>query len=161
MLQSREIVKKFSVQIFSSDIEVVFLMRSLFVKVLFCFVLFWGGVCSHNSLYYRRQTPGAPSVRGFYVLCKGLIIDFDHSFDNDDMLTLGHWRNRVNNPGPVFTKRIDVVPPNFVKFRSRDIGSYNDHIVLNNDRHLGSAAAEVSAVLLPRCLSNFRAIGKV
>ena len=43
--------------------------------------------------------------------------------------------------GPLFTKRQDVLPKNVVKYRSREIGFYNDHIVLHFDRHLGSAAA--------------------
>ena len=37
---------------------------------------------------------------------------------------------------------IYVLPLNFVKSRSRDIGSYNDYIALQFDRHLNSAAAE-------------------
>ena len=48
--------------------------------------------------------------------------------------------------GPLFTKRQDVLPPNLVKFRSREIGCCNGRIALKFDRHLGS---------------NFRAIGKV
>ena len=37
----------------------------------------------------------------------------------------------------------DVSPPNLVGSRSREIGCYNDRIVLEFDRHLDSAAAEV------------------
>ena len=44
---------------------------------------------------------------------------------------------------PLFTKWTDVLQPNLVKSRSREIGCYNDRIVLKFDRHLGSAAAEV------------------
>ena len=49
----------------------------------------------------------------------------------------------VNNPGPLFTKRTDVLPPNIVKSRSREIDCYHDRIVLKFDRHLGSAAADM------------------
>ena len=55
---------------------------------------------------------------------------------------------------PLFTKRQDVLPPDPVKSRSRDIGCYGDRITLKSDRHLGSR-------VLPRCLSNFKAIRKV
>ena len=49
----------------------------------------------------------------------------------------------TQTPGPLFTKRYDVLPPNLVKSRSREIGCYNDRIALKFDRHLGSAAAEM------------------
>ena len=45
--------------------------------------------------------------------------------------------------GPLFTKRQDALPPNFVKSRSRAIGCYSDRIALKFDRYLGSAAAEM------------------
>ena len=48
----------------------------------------------------------------------------------------------------------DALPPSLVKSRSREIGCFNYHIALKFDRHLDSATTE-------RCLSNFRAIGKV
>ena len=44
--------------------------------------------------------------------------------------------------GPIFTKRQDVLLPNLVKSRSREIGSYDFRTALKFDRHLGSAAAE-------------------
>ena len=44
--------------------------------------------------------------------------------------------------GPLFTKRLDVLPPNLVKSRSREIGCYNYRTALKLDRHLGSGAAE-------------------
>ena len=47
------------------------------------------------------------------------------------------------NPGPVFTKRTDVLPQDLVGSWSREIGCYSDRIALKFDRHLGSAAAEV------------------
>ena len=37
----------------------------------------------------------------------------------------------------------NVLPPNFLESRSREIGCYNDCIVLLFDRHIGSAAADV------------------
>ena len=45
--------------------------------------------------------------------------------------------------GPLFTKRQDVLPPDPVKSRSRDIGCYGDRIALKSDRHLGNGAADV------------------
>ena len=47
----------------------------------------------------------------------------------------------------------DVLPPDLVKSRNREIGCYNDRIALKFDKHIGSAAAEV--------LSIVRAIGKI
>ena len=46
-------------------------------------------------------------------------------------------------PGPLFTKRLDVLPSNLVKSRSREIRCYNERSALKFDRHLGSAAADV------------------
>ena len=42
------------------------------------------------------------------------------------------------SPGPLFTKRVDVVPQDLVK-----IGCFNDRIALKFDRHLDSTIAEV------------------
>ena len=47
------------------------------------------------------------------------------------------------SPGPLFTKRQDVLPPNLAMSRSRVIGCCNNRIALKFDRHLGSGAAEV------------------
>ena len=49
----------------------------------------------------------------------------------------------VNCTYHLFTKRQDVLPPNLVKSRSRDIGYHDDRIALKFDRHLGSVAVEV------------------
>ena len=49
--------------------------------------------------------------------------------------------------GPLFTKRQDVLPPNLVKFRSRETGCYNDRITLQFDRRLGSAVTDVPVKL--------------
>ena len=46
-------------------------------------------------------------------------------------------------PGPLFTKRYDVLPPNLVKSRSREIGCCNGRIALKFDKYLGSVAADV------------------
>ena len=59
----------------------------------------------------------------------------------------------LRSSGLLFTKRLDVLPTNLVKSRSRENGCYNDRIVLKLDRHLDIVAA--------RCLSNFRTIRKV
>ena len=55
------------------------------------------------------------------------------------------------NTGPLFTKRMDVLPQDLVKSRSHEIRCYNDRIALTG----------ISEALLPRCLSNFRAIWQV
>ena len=47
------------------------------------------------------------------------------------------------NPGPLFTMRWDVLSPNHVKSRSREIGCHNDRIARKFYRHIGSPAAEV------------------
>ena len=43
----------------------------------------------------------------------------------------------------LFIKRSDILPPNLMKSRCREIGCYNELVVLEFDRHLGSSAAEV------------------
>ena len=45
--------------------------------------------------------------------------------------------------GPLFTKRTDVLPRDFVKSRSREIRCYNHRIDLKIDMHLDSTVAEV------------------
>ena len=57
------------------------------------------------------------------------------------------------NPGPLFTKRTDVLPLDLMKSRSSKIGCYNERIALKFDRHIWSAAGEVPV--------KFGAIGKV
>ena len=52
------------------------------------------------------------------------------------------WSLRISR-GPLFTKRLDVLPTNIVKSRHREIQCYNDRTPLKFDSHLGSAAAEV------------------
>ena len=47
------------------------------------------------------------------------------------------------NPGPLFTMRWDVLSPNLVKSRSREIGCHNDRIARKFYRHIGSPAAEM------------------
>ena len=50
----------------------------------------------------------------------------------------------MKNPADsLFTKRKDVLPPNLVKSRRREIRCQNDRIALTFDRHLGNGAAEV------------------
>ena len=46
-------------------------------------------------------------------------------------------------PGPVYTKRTNVLPPTLANSRGSEIGSYNGRISLKFNRHLGSTAAEV------------------
>ena len=53
--------------------------------------------------------------------------------------------------GPLFIKRMDVLPQDLVKSRSCEIGCYNDPIVLKIDMHLGSAAAEVDVTFQNDC----------
>ena len=62
------------------------------------------------------------------------------------------WVNRLR--AFTYYKRTGVLPPNLVTARGREIGCYDDRIVPGVNRHLGSTA------MLPRCLSNFRAIRK-
>ena len=45
--------------------------------------------------------------------------------------------------GPLFTKRLYVMPSNLVQSRSREGGYHNDRIALKFDRHHGSAAAKI------------------
>ena len=48
---------------------------------------------------------------------------------------------------PLFTERPELVLQNLVQHRSRGIGCYNDHVALQFDRQLHSAAAEVTVRL--------------
>ena len=50
-----------------------------------------------------------------------------------------HWAI----PEPLSTKRMDVLPQDLVKSRSREIECYNERVALKFDRLLGSTAAEV------------------
>ena len=53
------------------------------------------------------------------------------------MMTIIIWTSHVTisltliDSGRLFTKRWDVLPPNLVKSRSREIGCYNDRIALS------------------------------
>ena len=47
----------------------------------------------------------------------------------------------IQNPGPLFTKQMDVLLPDLMKSWSHKIGCYNDPITLKFDRHLSSNAA--------------------
>ena len=53
------------------------------------------------------------------------------------------WSCRCYYPGPLFINQSDVLPLNLVKSRCREIGIYDDRIVLKLVRHLGSAAADL------------------
>ena len=60
----------------------------------------------------------------------------------NDFVSLG-TKPLVNYvPGPLFIKRMDALPPNIVKSRSRWTEFYNNRFALKFDRHLGSVAAE-------------------
>ena len=84
-----------------------------------------------SYMTWTPSTPGPADVE-WRTSCLYVIRDiYNSSFINKNI-----W-------GPIFTKRLDVLPPNLVKSRSREIGCCNDRITLNFDRHLGSAAAEV------------------
>ena len=54
----------------------------------------------------------------------------------------------------LLTKRRDVLPQDLVKSRRREIECYTDDIALKFDRHLGSAAVDVSA----RCQSDWKSL---
>ena len=56
-------------------------------------------------------------------------------------------------PGPLFTKRRDVLSQDLMKPRSQEIGCYIAGIALKFDRHLGSAAAEVPVDFQSDCKS--------
>ena len=49
--------------------------------------------------------------------------------------------------------RRDVLPPNLMKSRSREIGRYNDRFALKLDGHLGSTAAEMPVKFQSDCKS--------
>ena len=48
-----------------------------------------------------------------------------------------------SDPGPLFTKRTDVMPQDLVKSRSRGIRIYTFPIALKFDCHIGNGAAEM------------------
>ena len=48
----------------------------------------------------------------------------------------------LSSTGPLCTKRHDVLSPNLMKSQSREIGCWNDPIVMKFDWHLGSADVE-------------------
>ena len=57
------------------------------------------------------------------------------------------------NSGPVITNRMEVLQPNLVKSRGREIGFYNDSIVLKFGGHLGTDAAKVTVKFHCDCKS--------
>ena len=58
------------------------------------------------------------------------------------------WNMSNTTPGPLFTKRADVLLQDLVKSRSCEMGCYEARITLKFDRHLGSAAAELPVKFL-------------
>ena len=72
-----------------------------------------------------------------------MIVSFDVGIHYGIMWYDGS-RGRLDPPGPLFTKRMDVSPQDIVKSRSREIRCYDDRIALK---------------LLPKCVWNLRAIG--
>ena len=72
---------------------------------------------------------------------------------NDELIVMKAHKRFQNGPGPLLTKRYDLLPPNIASSGSLEIGCYNHRIALKFERQ--------SAVMLFICLSNFRAIGKV
>ena len=66
--------------------------------------------------------------------------------------------NHVSKRGPcaLFTKWLNVLPPNFLKVRSRKIACYDDRIALKFDRHHGSAACCRGACQISERLENYK-----
>ena len=109
----------------------------LFSLIIFIFINY---VLTSNKLrtpYARYWSPKernkARARLGFRLW--SLLSSAFHSLKLNGML----W----SSSGPLFTKRLGVLPPNLVKSRSREIGCYNDRIALKFDRHLGSTAADL------------------
>ena len=71
---------------------------------------------------------------------------------------LGLKLNHVSKRGPwaLFTEWLNVLPPNFLKVRSRKIACYDDRIALKFDRHLGSAACCRGACQISERLGNYK-----
>ena len=60
------------------------------------------------------------------------------------LLTGKHYTlDNFSNPGPLFTKRTDVLPQDLAKSRSRDIWAYPFQIALKFERYLGNSTAEM------------------
>ena len=76
-------------------------------------------------------------IANICFLCKFKLLS-SFQFRNNFLLSMRTTR---------FTKRAEILPHDLIKSRSRKIGCDSDHITLKFDR--------------PRCLSNFKAIGKV
>ena len=108
----------------------------------------WWGKCSRHSrgmrnlqFYVSGKTPIHKRGRvRFWETLSGVLWNFTHSY--------------AYTPGVLFTKRTDVLPLKLLNFQSR---SHEIGIIIVSLWNLTG----ISAVLLPRCLSNFEAIGKV
>ena len=61
---------------------------------------------------------------------------------NMDTVILLHW-TILHSSRLRFTKRWNVLPPNFATSRSHEIQCYNDRVALKFDRHLGSSTADM------------------
>ena len=94
-----------------------------------------------------------------FIVCARILhgVDFNHSLysyfagaegnyvknTNSIDISITHEFTKADHVNILFTKRQEVLQPNLVKSRSREIWCYNDHIVLGFDTHLDAAAAEV------------------
>ena len=65
------------------------------------------------------------------------------------MFAVGMWLYHawVRIPGPLFTKRTDVLPQDLMKSRNREIRIQTFPIALKFDKHIGSSAAEMPVKL--------------
>ena len=75
-----------------------------------------------------------------YILRRISVISFSINLVFISQSRSGLSTKLQQTPGPLFSKRTDVLPQDIVKSRSREIGCYNDRIALKFDSHLGSAA---------------------
>ena len=82
----------------------------------------------HNKKTYKNKAMGENTPK--YNWIKHFILRLCKSFDNPPM---GIELLRQCYPGPIF-KRADILPPNFVKFLSHEIGYYDDRMSLTFDR---------------------------
>ena len=88
------------------------------------------------------SAPDGPHVGPMNLTIRAAIIHGMYMMMNWRLFTTYRAQWTRATPGPLFTKRTDVLPQDVMKSRSREIGCYNDRVTLIFDRHPDSAAAK-------------------
>ena len=101
----------------------------------------------HKSLSVTTQTPDRSSLS---IMVCFAVLAAAYCTNGISKITV---TPKIITPVPLFTKRTDVLQPNLVNTRSREMGCHNDHIALKFGSHLSNAAADVPVKFQSDCKS--------